>query len=73
MAPRPSTRHYPSRHWEDRGAERPPDPAEASRTPLVDPADKHPLNHQAEITDPDSDSDPYADAEDEGLAEDERD
>ncbi|MBB4662300.1 hypothetical protein [Conexibacter arvalis] len=65
MAPRPGTRNEPSRVHE-----RPPDPAEASRTPLVDPRapeegedPKHRFSHQADEVDPTSDSDPYADAE----------
>jgi hypothetical protein len=68
MAPQPSTRNDPSRVHE-----RPPDPAEATRTPLVpnqqhvpDPDEdpKHRFSHQADEVDPTSDSDPYADAED---------
>jgi len=68
MAPRPDTRSEQSRVHE-----RPPDPAEASRTPLVDPREpqegedpKHRFSHQAERVDPTSDSDPYADAEGDG-------
>lgn len=56
---------------EPRVHQRPPDPAEASRTPITprrppDPQEdpKHRFNHQAQVTDPTSDSDPYADAED---------
>ena len=66
MAPRPSTRNDPSRIHE-----RPPDPVEASRTPLErkEPADPHGgpeppdphhgLTHPAHDPDPTSDSDPY--------------
>lgn len=65
MTPRPATRTDQSRVHE-----RPPDPAEASRTPLVDRRvpeqgedPKHRFSHQADAVDPTSDSDPYADAE----------
>lgn len=67
MAPKPSTRNDPSRVHE-----RPPDPAEASRTPIVprrphdpqpDESPKRRFSHQAQAADPTSDSDPYADAE----------
>jgi hypothetical protein len=66
MAPRPSTRNDPSRIHE-----RPPDPVEASRTPLErkesadprggpEPPDPHhELTHPAHDPDPTSDSDPY--------------
>jgi DNA-3-methyladenine glycosylase II len=76
MPPRPSTRKLPA-HWQERGAERPPDPAEVSKTPPTDaprhqevgPGAKNPLDHQADVVDPTSDGDPYADAETEGLVE----
>jgi hypothetical protein len=75
MAPRTNTRHDPS-HREDHGYERPPDVSEASKTPPVPPRQpeagedpKHRFDHQAEVADPTSDGDPYADAEAEGLAE----
>lgn len=66
MAPRPSTRHDPSRVHE-----RPPDPAEASNTPLerkesadphggpTPPDPHHELTNPASDPDPTSDSDPY--------------
>ncbi|HEY4277092.1 MAG TPA: hypothetical protein VGM91_02670 [Conexibacter sp.] len=75
MPPRPSTRHDPA-HWQERGYERPPDEAEASKTPPVPPRQyregedpNHRLDHQAKVADPDSDGDPYADAEAEGLTD----
>jgi hypothetical protein len=66
MAPRPSTRTDPSRLHE-----RPPDPVEASRTPLErkesadphgappPPDPHHELTNPARDPDPTSDSDPY--------------
>jgi hypothetical protein len=68
MTPRPGSRTDPAHRSEHH--ERPADPVEASRTPLVDavPPDldedpKHRFSHQAQSADPASDSDPYADAE----------
>jgi hypothetical protein len=67
MTPRPSTRTEPPARLH----ERPPDPVEASATPLerkesADPHGgptprdpHHQLNHPAEDPDPTSDSDPY--------------
>jgi hypothetical protein len=74
MTPRPDSRTDRAHRSEHH--ERPADPVEASRTPLVDdvPPDldedpKHRFSHQAQTADPNSDSDPYADAETRGADE----